>query len=56
MQSLVRMVQDRETENTEDEEERNMNTIIKRDGKEAKFDESKIFNAIYAANKAVDGE
>ena len=33
-----------------------MNTIIKRDGKEAIFDESKIFNAIYAANKAVDGE
>ena len=33
-----------------------MNTIIKRDGKEVSFDESKIFNAIYAANKAVDGE
>ena len=33
-----------------------MNTIIKRDGKEVKFDESKIFNAIYAANKAVSGE
>ena len=33
-----------------------MNTIIKRDGKEVAFDESKIFNAIYAANKAVDGE
>ena len=33
-----------------------MKTIIKRDGKEAPFDDSKIFNAIYAANKAVDGE
>lgn len=33
-----------------------MNTIIKRDGKEAPFDDSKIFNAIFAANKAVDGE
>ena len=33
-----------------------MKTIIKRDGKEVPFDESKIFNAIYAANKAVDGE
>ena len=33
-----------------------MNTIIKRDGKEVPFDESKIFNAIYAANKAVSGE
>ena len=33
-----------------------MNTIIKRDGKEVQFDESKIYNAIFAANKAVDGE
>ena len=33
-----------------------MNTIIKRDGKEVAFDESKIFNAIFAANKAVSGE
>ena len=33
-----------------------MRTIIKRDGKEVVFDESKIFNAIYAANKAVEGE
>ena len=33
-----------------------MNTIIKRDGTEAAFDDSKIFNAIFAANKAVDGE
>ena len=33
-----------------------MKSIIKRDGKEMPFDESKIFNAIYAANKAVDGE
>ncbi|MBQ6314148.1 MAG: anaerobic ribonucleoside triphosphate reductase [Mogibacterium sp.] len=33
-----------------------MKTIIKRDGKEVNFDESKIFNAIYAANKAVSGE
>ncbi|MCQ2567524.1 MAG: anaerobic ribonucleoside triphosphate reductase [Mogibacterium sp.] len=33
-----------------------MKTIIKRDGKEVAFDESKIFNAIYAANKAVEGE
>lgn len=33
-----------------------MKTIIKRDGSEVSFDESKIFNAIYAANKAVDGE
>ena len=33
-----------------------MNSIIKRDGNEMPFDESKIFNAIYAANKAVDGE
>ena len=30
-----------------------MKSIIKRDGKEMPFDESKIFNAIYAANKAV---
>ena len=33
-----------------------MKTIIKRDGKEVVFDESKIFNAIYAANKAVENE
>ncbi len=33
-----------------------MNTIIKRDGTEVAFDESKILNAIYAANKAVEGE
>ncbi len=33
-----------------------MKTIIKRDGKEVAFDESKIFNAIFAANSAVDGE
>ena len=33
-----------------------MKSIIKRDGKEMPFDESKIFNAIYAANKAVEGE
>ena len=33
-----------------------MKSILKRDGKEAPFDESKIFNAIYAANKAVEGE
>ena len=33
-----------------------MKSIVKRDGKEMPFDESKIFNAIYAANKAVDGE
>lgn len=33
-----------------------MNTIIKRDGSEVAFDESKIFNAIFAANKAVSGE
>ncbi len=33
-----------------------MKSIIKRDGKEVPFDESKIFNAIYAANKAVSGE
>ena len=33
-----------------------MRTIIKRDGKEVVFDESKIFNAIYAANKAVEDE
>ncbi|HHW95377.1 MAG TPA: anaerobic ribonucleoside triphosphate reductase [Mogibacterium sp.] len=33
-----------------------MKTIIKRDGTEVPFDESKIFNAIYAANKAVEGE
>ena len=33
-----------------------MKTIIKRDGKESVFDETKIFNAIYAANKAVSDE
>lgn len=33
-----------------------MKTIIKRDGKEAIFDETKIFNALYAANKAVSDE
>ena len=33
-----------------------MNTIIKRDGTEATFDESKIFNAIFAANKACENE
>ncbi len=33
-----------------------MNTIIKRDGKEVEFDESKIYNAIFSANRAVDGE
>ena len=33
-----------------------MQTIIKRDGKKVAFDERKIFNAIYAANKAVTGE
>ena len=33
-----------------------MNSIIKRDGKEVPFDESKIFNAIYSANKAVTDE
>lgn len=33
-----------------------MKTIIKRDGSTVAFDESKIFNAIFAANKAVDGE
>ncbi|MBQ0018299.1 MAG: anaerobic ribonucleoside triphosphate reductase [Clostridiales bacterium] len=33
-----------------------MKTIIKRDGTEVPFDEYKIFNAVYAANKAVDGE
>ena len=33
-----------------------MNTIVKRDGKEVQFDESKIYNAIFAANKAVVGE
>ena len=33
-----------------------MKTIIKRDGKETVFDETKIFNAIYAANKAVSDE
>ena len=33
-----------------------MKTIIKRNGEAAPFDESKIFNAIYAANKAVKDE
>lgn len=33
-----------------------MKTITKRDGSIVVFDESKIFNAIYAANKAVKGE
>ena len=33
-----------------------MKYIIKRDGKQAPFNEKKIFNAIYAANKAVEGE
>lgn len=33
-----------------------MKSIIKRDGTEVPFDESKILNAIYAANKAVEGE
>ena len=33
-----------------------MNTIIKRDGTAVPFDERKIFNAIYSANKAVSGE
>jgi len=33
-----------------------MRTIIKRNGTEVPFDEKKIFNAIYAANKAVEGE
>ena len=48
MEQIIRKEQKRKN--------RVMNTIIKRDGKEVKFDESKIFNAIYAANKAVDGE
>ena len=33
-----------------------MKTIIKRNGEAVPFDESKIFNAIYAANKAVKDE
>lgn len=33
-----------------------MRTIIKRDGKEVPFDESKIFNAIFSANRAVEDE
>ena len=35
---------------------RKMKTIIKRNGEAVPFDESKIFNAIYAANKAVKDE
>ena len=33
-----------------------MKTIIKRDGKEVEFDESKVYNAIFQANKAVGDE